>query len=85
MATQDAKRRCPLCGLREEAAVSDESRRRDVSGDTWTLTPLGVATLAAQRRAPGLALRLTRAAYEQRREREAASMRRYHDEMETPA
>jgi hypothetical protein len=45
MGAQDVKR-CPLCGLREHAAVSDESRRRDVSADTWAITPLGRAWLA---------------------------------------
>ncbi len=45
MKTQPAKR-CPLCRLRERAAVSEESRQRDVSEDTWTVTPLGAAVLA---------------------------------------
>ncbi len=38
-------KRCPLCGLRERAAVSEESRRRDVSQDTWRLTTLGERAL----------------------------------------
>lgn len=48
MATQQQQpaKRCPLCGLREHAAVSDESRRRDVSLDTWSITPKGTALLA---------------------------------------
>lgn len=46
MRTTHPAKRCPLCRLRERATVSDESRRRDVSEDTWSLTPLGAATLA---------------------------------------
>jgi hypothetical protein len=47
----DTDRRCVLCGLREAAAVSDESRRRDVSGDPWRLTEGGQAVVLLTRRA----------------------------------
>jgi hypothetical protein len=61
-------RRCPLCQLREQAAISDEARIRDVSEDTWRLIAKGARILA-----------------EERRVREAASMARYHDVLETCA
>jgi hypothetical protein len=63
MATQQQSvKRCPLCGLREATSVSDESRRRDVSGDTWTITPLGKRLMAENAR----------------RQREAEYWERYH-------
>ena len=41
---------CPLCGRWELAHVTLRSRRRDVSGDRWQLTPLGHQVLAEMRR-----------------------------------
>jgi hypothetical protein len=46
--------RCPACGGNQHMLVSDESRRRDVSADTFSLTAKGRAVLAdlrAQERA----------------------------------
>ena len=67
MATRESKR-CPLCALREAAAISDEARQRETGADVWSLTSKGVRLLARTRR-----------------QREAASMARYHDERETCA
>jgi hypothetical protein len=48
MATQEAKR-CPLCGLRQSAAISDEARTRETGGDTWRLTAKGARILEEMR------------------------------------
>jgi hypothetical protein len=47
-------RACPLCHGDQHLLVSEESRRRDVSEDTLTITPLGqqvLEELRAQERA----------------------------------
>jgi hypothetical protein len=33
--------RCPVCGGNQHTLVSEESRQRDVSEDTFSLTPFG--------------------------------------------
>ncbi len=44
---------CPVCGCVEHECVSRESRRRDVSRDTWRLTLLGQALLDGLRALEG--------------------------------